>query len=150
MANQRKPSMVFVHGLWADGSCFAKLIPTLQEEGFEVIASQHGLDSHDGDVTTVKRTLGRVQAPARRRYRQSAKGHHLWAKRLGRGLLESRTGVHATRCHAIGPDDPVLRHVEGNRGKRSQQHRLDPAHTEHTHRPLQPDSQRHCRGHRAH
>jgi len=64
VADQRKPGIVFVHGLWADGSCFAKLIPTLQEEGFEVIASQHGLDSHDGDVTSVKRTLGRVQAPA--------------------------------------------------------------------------------------
>ena len=45
MTSQRKPSIVFVHGLWADGSCLAKLIPTLQKEGFEVIASQHGLDS---------------------------------------------------------------------------------------------------------
>ena len=33
------------------GSCFAKLIPTLQKEGHELIASQHGLDSHVGDVT---------------------------------------------------------------------------------------------------
>src|SRR5215813_10839430 len=64
MANQRKPSIVFVHGLWADGSCFAKLIPTLQKEGFEVIASQHSLDSHAGDVITVKRALGRVSKPA--------------------------------------------------------------------------------------
>ena len=64
MASQRKPSIVFVHGLWADGSCFAKLIPTLQKEGFEVIASQHGLDSHAGDVTSVKRALGRVSEPA--------------------------------------------------------------------------------------
>src|ERR1700752_2912488 len=64
MANQRKPSMVFVHGLWADGSCFAKLIPTLQKEGFEVIASQHGLDSHAEDVANVKRTLARVSEPA--------------------------------------------------------------------------------------
>jgi hypothetical protein len=24
-----KPSIVFAHGLWADGSCFSKLIPTL-------------------------------------------------------------------------------------------------------------------------
>jgi len=58
-----KPSIVFVHGLWADGSCFSKLIPTLQAEGFEVIASQHGLDSHAGDVECVKRTLGRVSQP---------------------------------------------------------------------------------------
>src|SRR5215831_12127563 len=63
MSLQRKPSIVFVHGLWADGSCFSKLIPTLQKEGFEVIASQHGLDSHVGDVTNVKRTLGRVSSP---------------------------------------------------------------------------------------
>src|SRR5215469_12526226 len=64
MPSQRKPSIVFVHGLWADGSCFSKLIPTLQAEGFEVIASQHGLDSHAEDVANVKRTLGRVHEPA--------------------------------------------------------------------------------------
>ena len=61
MSMQRKPSIVFVHGLWADGSCFSKLIPTLQKEGFEVMASQHVLDSH---ADCVKRTLGRVSSPA--------------------------------------------------------------------------------------
>src|SRR5262249_60809076 len=64
MSLQRKPSIVFVHGLWADGSCFSKLIPTLQKDGFEVIAYQHGLDSHAGDVDCVKRTLGRVSSTA--------------------------------------------------------------------------------------
>jgi pimeloyl-ACP methyl ester carboxylesterase len=64
MINQRKVSIVFVHGLWADGSCFSKLIPTLQAEGFETIASQHGLDSHAGDVECVKRALGQVSEPA--------------------------------------------------------------------------------------
>src|SRR5262245_66098503 len=64
MSLQRKPSIVFVHGLWADGSCFSKLIPALQNEGFDVIASQHGLDSHASDVDCVKRTLGRVSSPA--------------------------------------------------------------------------------------
>src|SRR5260370_10471641 len=61
---QTKPSIVFVHGLWADGSCFSKVIPPLQAEGYEVIASQHSLDSVKGDVATVKRTLGRVSSPA--------------------------------------------------------------------------------------
>jgi hypothetical protein len=28
---QTKPSIVFCHGIWADGSCFNKLIPTLQD-----------------------------------------------------------------------------------------------------------------------
>src|SRR5262249_43808245 len=64
MTKQRKPSIVFVHGLWADASCFGKLIRTLQKEGFEVIASQHGLDSHAGDVVCVKKALSQVSAPA--------------------------------------------------------------------------------------
>ncbi len=59
-----KPSIVFAHGLWADGSCFSKVIPQLQAEGYEVIASQHSLDTHAGDVATVLRTLGRVRSPA--------------------------------------------------------------------------------------
>jgi len=64
MAAQAKPSIVFVHGLWADGSCFSKLIPTLQAEGYEVIAAQYGLDSLAGDVAAVRNTLGRVNSPA--------------------------------------------------------------------------------------
>ena len=62
-SRQNKLSIVFVHGLWADGSCFAKLIPTLQAEGHEVIASQYGLDSLATDVAAVKSTLGRVSPP---------------------------------------------------------------------------------------
>ncbi len=63
-SNQAKASIVFAHGLWADGSCFGKVIPTLQAEGHEVIASQQSLDTLKGDVATVKRTLGRVSSPA--------------------------------------------------------------------------------------
>jgi pimeloyl-ACP methyl ester carboxylesterase len=63
MSIQRKASIVFVHGIWADGSCFSKLIPTLQAEGHEVIAAQFGLDTHAGDVAAVKSTLARVSGP---------------------------------------------------------------------------------------
>ncbi len=59
-----KLSIVFCHGIWADGSCFNKLIPALQAEGYEVIAAQYGLDSLANDVAMVKRTLGRVSSPA--------------------------------------------------------------------------------------
>src|SRR5713226_9267158 len=62
-AKQSKPGIVFAQGLWADGSCFGKVIPTLQAEGHEVIASQHGLDSLKGDVAAVKRAIGRVNGP---------------------------------------------------------------------------------------
>src|ERR1700723_4439156 len=61
---QTKPSIVFCHGIWADGSCFNKVIPTLQAEGFEVIAAQYGLDSQAADVAATKRTLGRGSSPA--------------------------------------------------------------------------------------
>src|SRR6478672_6639394 len=63
MSKQTKPGIVFAHGLWADGSCFQKLIPTLQSAGHEVICSQHGLDSLKGDVDCVKRSFGRVSGP---------------------------------------------------------------------------------------
>jgi pimeloyl-ACP methyl ester carboxylesterase len=61
---QTKPNIVFCHGIWADGSCFSKVIPTLQAEGHQVMAAQYGLDTLAGDVATVKRTLGRVGSPA--------------------------------------------------------------------------------------
>jgi pimeloyl-ACP methyl ester carboxylesterase len=64
MASQTKPSIVFAHGLWADGSCFSKLIPTLQAEGHEVVSAQNSLDTLKSDVAAVIRALGRVPSPA--------------------------------------------------------------------------------------
>jgi hypothetical protein len=61
---QGKPSMVFCHGIWANGSCFTKVIPRLQAGGYEVSACQYGLDSAQADVDTVIRTLGRVSSPS--------------------------------------------------------------------------------------
>ena len=58
-----KKSIVFCHGIWADGSCFNKVIPALQDEGFEVMSAQYGLDTNEGDVAAVKRTLARVSSP---------------------------------------------------------------------------------------
>jgi len=63
MADQNKPNIVFAHGLWADGSCFQKLIPALLADGHEVMCSQHGLDSLKGDVDCVTRCFGRVSGP---------------------------------------------------------------------------------------
>jgi len=40
---------VFCHGIWADGSCFNKVIPALQADGHQVIAAQYGLDSLASD-----------------------------------------------------------------------------------------------------
>jgi len=59
-----KPSIVFAHGLWADGSCFNKVISELQAEGYEAISSQYGLESLEGDVATTIRALRRVTGPS--------------------------------------------------------------------------------------
>ena len=64
MSMPTKPSIVFAHGLWADGSCFSKVIPTLQAEGHEVVSAQNSLDTLEGDVAAVTRALGRVSSPA--------------------------------------------------------------------------------------
>ena len=64
MAMQTRPSIVFAHGLWADGSCFSKVIPTLQADGHEVVSTQNSLDTLEGDVAAVKRALGQVSSPA--------------------------------------------------------------------------------------
>ena len=64
MSSQTKPSIVFAHGLWADGSCYNKVIPALQADGHPVVTAQNPLDTPEGDVATVIRALGRVGGPA--------------------------------------------------------------------------------------
>ena len=59
-----KPSIVFAHGLWADGSCYSKVIPALQADGHQVMSAQNSLDTLEGDVAAVTRALGRVSSPA--------------------------------------------------------------------------------------
>jgi len=59
-----KPSIVFAHGLWADGSCYRKVIPALQADGHQVVSAQNSLDTLEGDVAAVTRALGRVSSPA--------------------------------------------------------------------------------------
>lgn len=63
MSTLSKPTIVFCHGIWADASCFSKVIPALLADGHEVMAVQYGLDSFEEDVARVKRTLNRVGSP---------------------------------------------------------------------------------------
>jgi hypothetical protein len=44
-----KPAIVFAHGLWADGSCYSKVIPLLLADGFQVISTQNHLNPHSPD-----------------------------------------------------------------------------------------------------
>jgi pimeloyl-ACP methyl ester carboxylesterase len=56
-------TIVLVHGLWADGSSWSKVIPILQNAGHKVIAVQLAAHSLAEDVATVKRAIDLVGGP---------------------------------------------------------------------------------------
>ena len=49
--------VILVHGAWADGSSWSKVIPLLLDGGLRVTAVQLPLTSLDDDVGTVKRAI---------------------------------------------------------------------------------------------
>jgi len=52
-----KKTVVLVHGTFADGSSWEKIIPLLQAKGFNVIAVQNPLTSLANDVAVTKRAI---------------------------------------------------------------------------------------------
>ncbi len=56
-------SVVLVHGAWADGSSWAKVITALSADGIQVIAAPLPLTSWREDVTALERALERVPGP---------------------------------------------------------------------------------------
>lgn len=56
-------TILLVHGAWADGSSYQKVIPQLQEEGFHVVSVQIPLTSLADDVATTQRALARESGP---------------------------------------------------------------------------------------
>ncbi|MGF6727224.1 pimeloyl-ACP methyl ester carboxylesterase [Paraburkholderia sp. GAS41] len=56
-------NIVLVHGLFADGSSWAKVIPLLQAKGYHVTAVQNPTTSLDADVDAVKRALAQQDGP---------------------------------------------------------------------------------------
>ena len=56
-------NVVLVHGAFADGSSWAKVIPLLQAKGLNVIAVQNPLTSFGDDVAAAKRAIGEMDGP---------------------------------------------------------------------------------------
>jgi pimeloyl-ACP methyl ester carboxylesterase len=57
------PSVVLVHGAWADGSSWADVIRPLHSQGVKVIAAPLPLTSLSDDVRALDRVLERTQGP---------------------------------------------------------------------------------------
>ena len=58
-----KPTIVLVHGAFADGSSWARVIPLLENDGYTVIAVQNPLTSLSDDVATTKRVIEAQKGP---------------------------------------------------------------------------------------
>ena len=58
-----RPTIVLVHGAWADGSCWDAVIERLQADGYDVIAPQFPESSLAADVARLRQVLDRQDGP---------------------------------------------------------------------------------------
>ena len=56
-------NIVLVHGAFADGTSWAKVIPILEKRGFHVVAVQNPLTSLAGDADATRRTIAMQEGP---------------------------------------------------------------------------------------
>ena len=56
-----KPTIVFVHGIWADGNSFSSQITALQAKGYDVVSVQNPITSLADDVATTKRAIDLIK-----------------------------------------------------------------------------------------
>src|SRR5881275_1306917 len=56
-------NIVLVHGAWADGSSWSKVIPLLEKAGLNAVAVQNPLTSFDDDVAATKRAIALQDGP---------------------------------------------------------------------------------------
>src|SRR5260370_17712961 len=59
-----KFTAVLVHGAWADGSSWSKVMPRLEEAAIRRVAVQLPLTSREDDVATVRRAIALVEGSA--------------------------------------------------------------------------------------
>ena len=62
-AQLKAKTAVLVHGAFADGSSWQKVIPILKKAGLKVVAVQNPLDSLENDVAATKRAIRDAEGP---------------------------------------------------------------------------------------
>jgi len=63
LAAQSVHNVVLVHGAWADGSSWAKVIPLLEKAGLHAVAVQNPLTSFADDLAATKRAIALQDGP---------------------------------------------------------------------------------------
>src|SRR5271168_5283891 len=56
-------NVILVHGAWANGASWSKVIPLLEAKGLNVVAVELPLTSLEDDVATVKRAIALEDGP---------------------------------------------------------------------------------------
>ena len=60
---QNVKNIVLVHGAWADGSNWSKIVPLLQAKGYHVVCTQNPLSSIADDVAVTNRLINAQDGP---------------------------------------------------------------------------------------
>lgn len=63
LASESVHNVVLVHGAWADGSSWAKVIPLLEKAGLNAVAVQNPLTSFADDLAATKRAIALQDGP---------------------------------------------------------------------------------------
>src|SRR5262245_48750778 len=115
-----KPSIVFAHGMWADGSCFSKVIELLVADGCDVIATHNDLNTVAAvDTAGLRTSLGLRRDPV------VLFGHSYWGTVITSSGTDDRVKALVYIC-ALAPEDgdttqadqtkfpqtPVFQHIE--------------------------------------
>jgi pimeloyl-ACP methyl ester carboxylesterase len=58
--NRGVKNIILVHGAWADGSSWSKVIPILEAQGYHVVAAQLPLTSLEDDDAATQRAIARI------------------------------------------------------------------------------------------
>jgi pimeloyl-ACP methyl ester carboxylesterase len=92
-------NIVLVHGVWADGSSWSKVIPILENAGHRVIAVQLPLHSLADDVATVKRAIDLVGGPI------TLVGHSYGGFVITNAAYNNQNVTGLVYVSAFGPDE---------------------------------------------
>jgi pimeloyl-ACP methyl ester carboxylesterase len=58
-----KPTVVLVHGAWADGSSWSRVVPELQRQGYTVVVEANPLRGLQSDAAYLTSVLGGIKGP---------------------------------------------------------------------------------------
>lgn len=61
--NMQRPTIVLFHGAWADGSGWGKVIASLQDDDYTVIAPAVGLGALSADIAAARKVLSDIEGP---------------------------------------------------------------------------------------